>query len=40
LLELPQDDVVWENRKPQQTEQERMQTGRANISSLRDMFKK
>ncbi|MGL4898838.1 MAG: DNA helicase Rep, partial [Shewanella sp.] len=22
LLELPQDDVVWENRKPQQTEQE------------------
>ena len=40
LLELPQDDLVWENRKPQQTEQERMQTGRANISSLRDMFKK
>ncbi|EGM68173.1 ATP-dependent DNA helicase Rep [Shewanella sp. HN-41] len=40
LLELPQDDVVWENRKPQQTEQERMQTGRANISNLRDMFKK
>ncbi|MCE9685984.1 MULTISPECIES: DNA helicase Rep [Shewanella] len=40
LLELPQDDVIWENRKPQQTEQERMQTGKANISSLRDMFKK
>ncbi|MGL4937240.1 DNA helicase Rep, partial [Shewanella sp.] len=32
LLELPQDDVVWENRKPQQTEQERMQTGRSHIA--------
>lgn len=40
LLELPQDDVVWENRKPQQTEQERIQTGRSHISNLRDMFKK
>lgn len=40
LLELPQDDVVWENRKPQQTEQERMQTGRSHIANLRDMFKK
>ncbi|MGL5358550.1 MAG: 3'-5' exonuclease, partial [Shewanella sp.] len=40
LLELPQDDVVWENRKPQQTEQERMQTGQSHIANLRDMFKK
>ncbi|WP_025823661.1 DNA helicase Rep [Shewanella marina] len=40
LMELPQDDLVWENRKPQQTEQERVQKGKANISSLRDMFKK
>lgn len=40
LLELPQNDVVWENRKPQQTEQERIQTGRSHISNLRDMFKK
>ena len=40
LHELPQDDLIWENRKPQQTEQERMQTGRSHISNLRDMFKK
>lgn len=40
LLELPQDDLVWENRKPQQTEQERIQTGRSHIANLRDMFKK
>ncbi|CAD6364278.1 DNA helicase Rep [Shewanella putrefaciens] len=40
LLELPQDDLVWENRKPQQTEQERIHTGRSHIANLRDMFKK
>ncbi|MGI2080867.1 DNA helicase Rep [Shewanella putrefaciens] len=40
LLELPQDDLVWENRKPQQTEQVRIQTGRSHIANLRDMFKK
>jgi len=40
LMELPQDDLIWENRKPQQTEQQRMATGKSNIANLRDMFKK
>ncbi|WP_144211455.1 DNA helicase Rep [Shewanella donghaensis] len=40
LMELPQDDLIWENRKPKQTEQERQQTGKSNIANLRDMFKK
>ena len=40
LIELPQDDLIWENRKPQQSEQQRMETGKANIANLRDMFKK
>lgn len=40
LMELPQDDLIWENRKPQQSEQQRMETGKANIANLRDMFKK
>ncbi|WP_394148468.1 DNA helicase Rep [Shewanella atlantica] len=40
LMELPQDDLVWENRKQPQSEQQRQQAGRANIANLRDMFKK
>ncbi|MGB0894814.1 MAG: DNA helicase Rep [Parashewanella sp.] len=40
LMELPQDDLVWENRKPTQTEESRQQVGKANISNLRAMFKK
>ncbi|MCL1112010.1 MULTISPECIES: DNA helicase Rep [Shewanella] len=40
LLELPQDDLIWENRKPAQTEQQRVETGRSHIANLRDMFKK
>ncbi|QIR15790.1 DNA helicase Rep [Shewanella aestuarii] len=40
LMELPQDDLIWENRKPKQTEQQRVETGKANIANLRDMFKK
>ncbi len=40
LMELPQDDLVWENRKPAQSEQQRVETGKANIANLRDMFKK
>ncbi|WP_110459073.1 DNA helicase Rep [Shewanella algidipiscicola] len=40
LLELPQDDLIWENRKPAQTEQQRVQSGKANIANIRDMFKK
>ncbi|UJF22584.1 DNA helicase Rep [Shewanella sp. OMA3-2] len=40
LMELPQDDLIWENRKPQQTEQQRVESGKSNIANLRDMFKK
>ncbi|MCL1143785.1 DNA helicase Rep [Shewanella gaetbuli] len=40
LLELPQDDLIWENRKPVQTEQQRVESGKANIANLRDLFKK
>ncbi|RLV59966.1 DNA helicase Rep [Parashewanella curva] len=39
LMELPQDDVKWENQKPKQSEQQRQQTGKANISNLRNMLK-
>ncbi|WP_133405619.1 DNA helicase Rep [Parashewanella tropica] len=39
LMELPQDDVKWENQKPLQSEQQRQQTGKANISNLRNMLK-
>lgn len=39
LLELPQDDLEWEHRKPVQNEQQRQQSGRANIANLRNMLK-
>ncbi|QFU21107.1 DNA helicase Rep [Shewanella eurypsychrophilus] len=40
LLELPQDDLIWENRKQVQSEQQRADSGKSNIANLRDMFKK
>jgi ATP-dependent DNA helicase Rep len=40
LMELPQDDLIWENRKPQQTAEQRQETGKSHIANLRDMFKK
>ncbi len=40
LMELPQEDLVWENRKQPQSEQQRQQAGKSNIANLRDMFKK
>ncbi|MBW3165970.1 DNA helicase Rep [Ferrimonas balearica] len=40
LLELPQDDLVWENRQKQPSEQERMNTGRTNVAMLRAMLNK
>ena len=40
LMELPQDDLIWENRKQVQSEQQRQHTGKSNIANLRDMFKK
>ncbi|WP_372871098.1 DNA helicase Rep [Shewanella sp.] len=40
LDELPQDDLIWESRKKPQSEQQRQQTGKANIANIRAMFKK
>ncbi|MBR9728189.1 DNA helicase Rep [Shewanella intestini] len=40
LMELPQDDLIWETRKVVQSEQQRVQKGKANIANLRDMLKK
>lgn len=40
LLELPQDDLVWENRSPKASPEERMASGKANISNIRAMFNK
>lgn len=40
LMELPQDDLIWENRKQVQSEQQRVDSGKSNIANLRDMFKK
>ncbi|BDM62923.1 ATP-dependent DNA helicase Rep [Shewanella sp. NFH-SH190041] len=40
LAELPQDDLVWENRQTPKTPEQRMQTGKANISNLRAMLNK
>ncbi len=40
LKELPQDDVIWENKKPVQSERERVETGKSNISGLRAMLGK
>ena len=40
LDELPQDDLIWESRKQPQSEQQRQETGKANIANIRAMFKK
>ncbi|CAH0534758.1 ATP-dependent DNA helicase Rep [Vibrio stylophorae] len=40
LEELPQDDLDWQRKKPQQTQEERMEKGKAHIANLRAMFKK
>jgi ATP-dependent DNA helicase Rep len=39
LLELPQDDLEWENQK-KVTAEERQQKGQVGIANLRAMFKK
>lgn len=39
LLELPQDDVVWESEKPRMTEQEKEAKSSANIANLMAMLK-
>jgi len=40
LMELPQDDLIWENRKPMQSEEQRVQSGKNNIANIRAMFNK
>jgi ATP-dependent DNA helicase Rep len=40
LHELPQDDVVWEHKKPKVSAQERQQKSQVGIANLRDMMKK
>ena len=39
LLELPQDDLVWENEKPQMTEEQKVEKTSANIANLMAMLK-
>lgn len=39
LLELPQDDLVWENEKPQMTEAQKVEKTSANIANLMAMLK-
>ncbi|HGO5853740.1 TPA: DNA helicase Rep [Mannheimia haemolytica] len=39
LMELPQDDVVWESEKPRMTEQEKEAKSSANIANLMAMLK-
>ncbi|MFJ5430256.1 DNA helicase Rep [Pectobacterium actinidiae] len=40
LLELPQDDVVWETEKKVVSAQERMQKGQTNVANIRAMLAK
>jgi ATP-dependent DNA helicase Rep len=40
LHELPQDDLVWEHKKPKVSAQERQKKSQVGIANLRDMMKK
>ena len=40
LDELPQDDIVWESRKPKPTAAERKKVGSAAVANLRELLKK
>jgi ATP-dependent DNA helicase Rep len=40
LHELPQDDLVWEHKKPKVSAQERQQKSQVGIANLRDMMNK
>ncbi|XNM69375.1 3'-5' exonuclease [Escherichia coli] len=40
LLELPQDDVVWEQERKVITPEERMHKGQANVANIREMLAK
>ena len=39
LLELPQDDLVWESEKTQMTEEQKVEKTSANIANLMAMLK-
>ncbi len=40
LMELPQDDLLWEHQKPKQTQEQRQQRGRAHAAALLEMLQK
>ena len=40
LLELPQDDVIWEQERKVITAEERMHKGQANVANIRAMLAK
>ncbi|ALS99846.1 DNA helicase Rep [Lacimicrobium alkaliphilum] len=40
LYELPQDDLVWESKKPKATAEERQQKGQTGIANLRNLLNK
>ncbi len=40
LLELPQDDVLWEQARKVVTPEERMHKGQANVANIRAMLAK
>lgn len=40
LLELPQDDLIWEQERKAITAEERMHKGQANVANIRAMLAK
>lgn len=40
LLELPQDDLIWEQERKVISPEERMHKGRANVANIRAMLAK
>jgi len=40
LLELPQDDLIWEQERKVITAEERMHKGQANVANIRAMLAK
>jgi ATP-dependent DNA helicase Rep len=40
LLELPQDDVIWEQERKVITAEERMHKGQANVANIKAMLER
>ncbi|WP_448212466.1 DNA helicase Rep [Colwellia sp. MEBiC06753] len=40
LYEMPQDDLIWENDKPQKSQEQKQQTAKAGVANLRELLKK